>query len=657
MTLAWMFYCLLVSLLLGWAALAAERGLSLYRRPVRWLWLGSMAGSFTLPALMYVFPVAHPMMREPLLPAIEVYAGAEGLATAPALPGGGSPLLSATIDDLLLAFWALASAMVFVFLLRSYLQLRRERRHWLPGAIGTSEVFVSRRLGPAVTGLFRSWIVIPAWALELDEELRSLILLHEEEHLRAGDHRLLLAALAALTIMPWNLPLWWQFRRLRVALELDCDRRVLGQGIDTRAYGELLIEVGRRAANPSFLPAAFAEPRSFLEERVRTMIRTVPKDRRRKSAIATTLAALLTVLAFAAPSPVTGDGPPSKSSPATQAPPGVPAVQDTAQPPFTPYTVGPQFKNPQAAVAVLESHYPDSLRAARVGGTAVVWVFIDEKGAVRDARLRESSRIHALDQAALAAAFKFEFTPARNEDEVVPVWIAIPINFSATPSRGSQPPPEAVAPQDTFQPHFTPYTTQPDLKDRNGAIAEVQRHYPDSLKAAGVGGTAVVWVFIDEEGVVRNVRLKESSGNDALNQAALAAASSIEFTPALNEDQVVPVWVAIPITFSTLSGGPTETAKFRLRAILRMIAAFQEKQYQDTGEYHRSLDAILEQAMQVREQGMKAIVPAEDEVVLFEAQPDAWAAVVQSGELECAMYYGDITAPRDYAEHGKAVCK
>jgi hypothetical protein len=114
MTIAWMVYCLLVSLLLGSAALAAERALRLYRRPIRWFWSGAMLGSLALPGLTYVFPLARPVVREPLLPAIEAIVGLEGIAGATMLEGGGSPLLLASIDSLLLALWALASALVLV---------------------------------------------------------------------------------------------------------------------------------------------------------------------------------------------------------------------------------------------------------------------------------------------------------------------------------------------------------------------------------------------------------------------------------------------------------------------------------------------------------------------------------------------------------------
>jgi TonB family protein len=537
MTIAWMVYCLLISLLLGFAALAAERALRLCRRPIRWFWSGAMVGSLALPGLAYLFPLARPVVREPLLPVIEAIVGVEGISAAASLEAGGPPVLIASIDDLLLAFWALASALVLVFLTRSYFRLRMERRRWSPGTVGESDVFVSRRLGPAVTGLFRSRIVIPAWALELDDELRRMILLHEEEHLRAGDHRLLLCALAALTIMPWNLPLWWQFRRLRLALELDCDGRVLSQGVSPRAYGQLLLEVGRRSASPSFLPAAFSEPRSFLEERVRNMIAKVPTGRPRKTAVAAVLAVALLAVALTAPGPAPSANADSSSG-------------------------------------------------------------LDE------------------------------------------------------PTR-----PDAAVPQDTTRPHFTPYTVRPEIKDRREAIATVERHYPDSLKAAGIGGTAIVWVLIDEEGAVARVELQKSSGIDVLDTAALTATLEFEFTPALNANEVVPVWVAVPITFSSVAGGPSASTLAQLKATLRLVATFQEKRYEETGEYYKSYDALLERANRdLQESGTPAIPRAGVEVT-FEAGERGWAAVAQKDGLECAMYYGDVAAPRDYAEHGKAVCK
>ena len=37
--------------------------------------------------------------------------------------------------------------------------------------------------------------------------------------------------------MPWNLALWWQLRRLRLAVEMDCDNRVVAALGDPNPYG------------------------------------------------------------------------------------------------------------------------------------------------------------------------------------------------------------------------------------------------------------------------------------------------------------------------------------------------------------------------------------------------------------------------------------
>ena len=60
-----------------------------------------------------------------------------------------------------------------------------------------------------------------------------------------------------------------------------------------------------------------------------------------------------------------------------------------------------------------------------------------------------------------------------------------------------------------------------------------------------------MWFFIDENGVVQNQVVKVSSGHQALDAAALRVAPVFRFTPALNRDKAVPVWVSLPITFRT----------------------------------------------------------------------------------------------------------
>lgn len=98
-------------------------------------------------------------------------------------------------------------------------------------------------------------------------------------------------------------------------------------------------------------------------------------------------------------------------------------------------------------------------------------------------------------------------------------------------------------------PTFTPFTEAPVILNRNEVVATMVREYPPLLRDAGIGGTARIYFFINEEGSVEQVRLDESSGHEALDTAALNVAGAFRFSPALNDDEAVPAWVSFPITF------------------------------------------------------------------------------------------------------------
>jgi len=127
-----------------------------------------------------------------------------------------------------------------------------------------------------------------------------------------------------------------------------------------------------------------------------------------------------------------------------------------------------------------------------------------------------------------------------------------PTTFEDNPVEDLPPPPEEVTTTDiAAAPTFTPYTVRPDIKNRNEVARALEREYPPLLRDAGIGGTVQVWFFIDEEGRVVNTQVNESSGHQALDDAAINVAEIIEFTPALNRDKRVPVWISLPITFTT----------------------------------------------------------------------------------------------------------
>lgn len=73
--------------------------------------------------------------------------------------------------------------------------------------------------------------------------------------------------------------------------------------------------------------------------------------------------------------------------------------------------------------------------------------------------------------------------------------------------------------------------------------------YPSILRDNGIGGTVEVWFFISTEGRVLDSRVSVASPHTQLNEAALEVASIFRFSPALNRETIVEVWIQLPITF------------------------------------------------------------------------------------------------------------
>ena len=126
-----------------------------------------------------------------------------------------------------------------------------------------------------------------------------------------------------------------------------------------------------------------------------------------------------------------------------------------------------------------------------------------------------------------------------------------PTTFEDNPVEELPPPPDEEAVDISAAPTFTPFTVRPDLTNEREVQRALEREYPPILRDAGIGGTVQVHFFIDEEGSVQRTLVAQTSGHASLDEAALRVANVFRFTPALNLDKVVPVWIAIPITFQT----------------------------------------------------------------------------------------------------------
>lgn len=74
--------------------------------------------------------------------------------------------------------------------------------------------------------------------------------------------------------------------------------------------------------------------------------------------------------------------------------------------------------------------------------------------------------------------------------------------------------------------------------------------YPEMARQAGIEGNTVIGAMVDIDGSIISARVLSSSGNQSLDQAAVAAAYRAKFTPARQRDQPVRVEVSIPYRFS-----------------------------------------------------------------------------------------------------------
>jgi beta-lactamase regulating signal transducer with metallopeptidase domain len=286
--LAWMVYAMLATAALGVTAWLVDFAVAgrLGRRRVLW------AGVFLASA---VGPVVFSVTR-----GVPAAVAEEGVGAAPAASGRREPVVS---DRVLISAWLAMSAVFALWLVATQRRLRRRLRVYPSRVVDGERVLVSD-FGPVVVGIVRPQIVLPEWALAMRDSDRRIIVAHETEHRRARDPLLAAVALLVVAALPWNAALWWQLRRLRLAIEIDCDRRVVSRhGHDPHAYGMLLLATRERASRLTpGMAMAMAAMRSGLGRRVEALVDGRPRSAaRRLSALATAVVLAAGIVSVPAP--------------------------------------------------------------------------------------------------------------------------------------------------------------------------------------------------------------------------------------------------------------------------------------------------------------------------------------------------------------------
>lgn len=320
-------YALLLGAVLAMAGRAAEvLGRSL-RLPVRWIWIGSMALCVTLALAVPLRgrpagATATRMLAES--PTAASYATSGMSVWAAAAHGIGNardrlhdlvvqPSVAAmrrATPTLIVAVglaWLLSTAAVVLTAWLVARRMRRVRRSWPLAELAGSRVRVSQSVGPLVAGIIRPEIVVPRWILDRHANEQRLVIDHEAEHIRAHDPALLGVACLLIAAMPWNPAIWYMFSRLRLAVELDCDARVLRGGVAANSYGTLLIDVAERASRLGLNALALADDTSHLHQRIVAMGQQHTRSTVARGIVAGLVALIATIAACSTEPPTAAD--------------------------------------------------------------------------------------------------------------------------------------------------------------------------------------------------------------------------------------------------------------------------------------------------------------------------------------------------------------
>ena len=78
-------------------------------------------------------------------------------------------------------------------------------------------------------------------------------------------------------------------------------------------------------------------------------------------------------------------------------------------------------------------------------------------------------------------------------------------------------------------------------------LKQVVPEYPEIARKAGITGQVVVEVLVNKEGTVEAIG--KIIGNEIFHEAARKAALLWTFSPAIQNDKPVKVWVSLPFKF------------------------------------------------------------------------------------------------------------
>ena len=123
-------------------------------------------------------------------------------------------------------------------------------------------------------------------------------------------------------------------------------------------------------------------------------------------------------------------------------------------------------------------------------------------------------------------------------------------DFESNPIENLPPPPAGARPSDV--PSYIPRDVEPRLTNTSSVRRVLEQRYPSMLREAGISGTVILYICVNERGEPEKSQVQKSSGYAQFDAAAAQVADRMEFSPAMNRDKPVGVWILQQIDFNTM---------------------------------------------------------------------------------------------------------
>ena len=316
-------------------------------------------------------------------------------------------------------------------------------------------------------------------------------------------------------LFPWNVAIGFMARRLRLAIEIDCDARVVRAESNAHAYGVMLLSVGERYSAALPHSAALSEPGSHLEARINAM--TTPRSRRPFAAslplAGVAMLALTMASATPRPKPMLEQRVRLEPSPVFALP--TPAVRSDEHSP--PIAAGPVAERPVfvrgahsrdiASVAKLAApprplvgnpapRYPDEWRSAGAGGRVLLTFTTDARGIPDTTTIRVIGSTHAAFTNAVRRVL-----PAWRYDSGGLVHFACRFELQGSGALDSAAAQIVVEGLPVWPVVITALPSSPRFADPKPLPGNRGPRYPDVLRANGTEGRVLVRFITDSAGI------------------------------------------------------------------------------------------------------------------------------------------------------------